>query len=269
MDRKTILVGLAIFVIAVVIGAILLSSNKTAPIAQKTGSVPPSISSTEDIEETPIIRPTAKVASSTYEVVKVVDGDTLTIKKGGKNVTIRMIGLDTPETVDPRKPVQCFGIEASNKAKELLTGKSVQIETDISQGVLDKYDRLLAYVYLPDGRMFNHYMISAGYGHEYTYNLPYKYQKQFQTAEARAELAKKGLWADDACANSISPTATPWITPLPDNLGGYECTRNTYNCADFSTQAESQRAFDSCGGARNDIHILDQDRDGYACESLR
>jgi len=113
--------------------------------------------------------------------------------------------------VDPRKPVQCFGKEASDKAKELLTGKSVRLEKDASQGEYDKYGRLLAYVYLPDlpdsagkagGTLFNKYMIAEGYGHEYTYNLPYKYQQEFKAAEARARAEKKGLWADGVCAET-------------------------------------------------------------------
>ena len=139
-----------------------------------------------------------------HEVVKVVDGDTLTIAMNGKNVTLRLIGLDTPESVDPRTTVQCFGKEASDKAKQLLGGTSVRIEKDPSQGELDKYGRLLAYVYVPtsvrpEGILVNEYMIAEGYGHEYTYNLPYKYQTEFKEAERKAREEKKGLWADDAC----------------------------------------------------------------------
>ena len=143
---------------------------------------------------------TASAVTPLYPVERVVDGDTLAVEMSGKSVKIRLIGLDTPETVDPRKPVQCFGKEASDKAKELLTGKSVRLEKDASQGEYDKYGRLLAYVYLPDGTLFNKFMIAEGYGHEYTYNLPYKYQLEFKEAEARARAEKKGLWADGACA---------------------------------------------------------------------
>ena len=146
----------------------------------------------------------AAEASDWYPVVKVVDGDTITILKDGEKVTVRLIGLDTPETLDPRKPVQCFGKEASDKAKQILSGSDVRIETDPSQGEYDKYGRLLAYVYAPanvrpQGILINEYMISEGYGHEYTYNLPYTYQAQFKAAEQSAREAKKGLWADGAC----------------------------------------------------------------------
>ena len=139
-----------------------------------------------------------------YPIIKVVDGDTLDILMDGKKVRLRLIGLDTPEIVDPRKPVQCFARQASDKAKEILTGQSVRLETDPSQDTYDKYGRLLAYIFLLDGTNFNKLMIAKGYGHEYTYDLPYKYQTEFKAAEKSARESKKGLWADNACAGKTS-----------------------------------------------------------------
>ena len=135
-----------------------------------------------------------------YPVAKVVDGDTIDVLVGGEKVRVRLIGLDTPEIVDPRKPVQCFGKEASDKAKEILSDKFVRLELDPSQDTYDKYHRLLAYVFLPDGTNFDELMIAEGYGHEYTYNFPYKYQKEFKAAEQSAREQKKGLWADGVCS---------------------------------------------------------------------
>lgn len=147
--------------------------------------------------------PPAKSApKDTYPVAKVVDGDTIDIVMSGKSVRVRLIGLDTPEIVDPRKPVQCFAKEASDKAKEILVGQSVRIEGDPSQDRYDKYGRLLAYVYLPDGTLFNKYMIAEGYGHEYTYHLPYKHQAEFKAAEKKAREEKKGLWTDGICTST-------------------------------------------------------------------
>ncbi len=134
-----------------------------------------------------------------YAVDRVVDGDTVKIELHGRAETVRLIGLDTPETVDPRRPVECFGMEASNKAEDILTGRKVKIETDLSQGERDKYGRLLAYIFLPDGRLFNKMMIEEGYGHEYTYHTPYKYQAEFKNTEARARKLKAGLWAEGVC----------------------------------------------------------------------
>ncbi len=143
---------------------------------------------------------TSSISSTTlYAVVKVVDGDTLHIDVDGKKETVRLIGINTPETVDPRRPVECFGKEASNKAKELLTGREVRIETEASQGERDKYGRLLGYIYRDDGLFFNKYMIEEGYAYEYTYRLPYKYQAEFKSAQKSAEALKKGLWAPGVC----------------------------------------------------------------------
>lgn len=134
-----------------------------------------------------------------YDVVKVVDGDTIDVKINGKVQRIRLIGINTPESVDPRKPVECFGKEASNKAKEILQSKRVKLEADMSQDDQDKYHRLLRYVFLEDGTNFNRLMISEGYAFEYTYYLPYKYQTEFKQAEKEAREAKKGLWANNTC----------------------------------------------------------------------
>lgn len=128
-----------------------------------------------------------------YYVSYVVDGDTINIEEIG---SIRLIGIDTPETVDPRKEVQCFGIEASNKARELLEDQIVTLELDSSQGYTDKYGRVLAYVYLEDGRMFNELMLSLGYAYEYTYNTPYKYQDIFKNEQNIARENRLGLWGD-------------------------------------------------------------------------
>lgn len=134
-----------------------------------------------------------------YRVVKVVDGDTMDVDIDGKVERLRLIGIDTPETVDPRREIQCFGIEASNKAKELLNGQFVTLEADESQGERDKYKRLLRYVILPDGTNFNKYMISEGYAHEYTYDDAYNYQTEFKQAEQDARNSNIGLWNQSVC----------------------------------------------------------------------
>ena len=111
-----------------------------------------------------------------------------------------MIGLDTPESVDPRKPVQCFALKKPlAQAKTILGGQSVYLETDPSQDAFDKYGRTLAYVWTASGRLFNLDMIANGYAHEYTYGLPYRYQHDFRTAEDDAQAQERGLWSPSAC----------------------------------------------------------------------
>jgi len=143
-----------------------------------------------------------------YKVVRVTDGDTVVVDINGVSEKIRLIGIDTPETVDPRKPVQCFGIEASNKAKELLSDREVILEKDESQGNKDKYNRLLRYVKTKEGLFYNLEIIKQGYAHEYTYDIPYKYQKEFKEAEDYARTNKLGLWADDTCSGERTATST-------------------------------------------------------------
>lgn len=245
-----------------------------------------------------------------FDVVKVIDGDTITVKMNGKNETIRLIGIDTPETKDPRTGVQCFGKEATAKLKTVI-GTKVAIVRDEREGERDKYDRLLAYIYNEEGLFLNKYLIEQGYAYEYTYDDPYIYQKEFKAAQADAKAKKRGLWAPDACpepkkaaAPKVVPAApevkgaastsaaapTPQsqpqtqpvvpevipqpkeepkkIEPEPASSSSYTCSTNKYNCTDFKTHAEAQAVFDQCGGADNDVHKLDNNKDGEACESL-
>ncbi|MGH8978069.1 MAG: thermonuclease family protein [Acidimicrobiia bacterium] len=134
-----------------------------------------------------------------YPVVDVVDGDTLKVDAPDR-ITVRVIGIDTPETVDPRRPVECFGREATARAHELLDGEDVTLESDPTQGEVDRFGRTLAYVWLPDGRSLGETLIREGYAFEYTYDTPYKYQAEYDAAEAAARDAERGLWAPDACA---------------------------------------------------------------------
>ncbi len=135
-----------------------------------------------------------------YRVAKVVDGDTIKVSIDNKTETIRLIGVDTPETVDTRRAVGCFGKEASDFTKRTLFNQNVKLESDVLSGDRDKYQRLLRYVFLEDGQNFNQVLIENGYGHEYTYNsIPYKYQKIFKLAQIDARDNYRGLWAKGVC----------------------------------------------------------------------
>ena len=139
-----------------------------------------------------------------YTVTKVVDGDTIDIEQDGVAVRLRLIGIDTPETVDPRRPVECFGLEASTMASTTLLHKKVRLEADPNQADRDKYGRLLRYIYREDGLFFNLWMIENGYAREYTFQIPYRYQTEFQLAEAYARANKRGLWQDSICGADLS-----------------------------------------------------------------
>lgn len=137
-----------------------------------------------------------------YTVTKVTDGDTIHIEMDGRDEKVRLIGINTPETVDPRRPVQCFGKEASTRMKELASGNIVRLEYDDSQNTRDAYGRLLAYVYLEDNQMLNRKMVAEGYAYEYTYLTPYRYQKEFRELQILAKSSKRGLWSDSTCNGS-------------------------------------------------------------------
>ena len=121
-------------------------------------------------------------------VTRVIDGDTIEIAGGER---VRYLGIDTPETVDPRGPVECFGREASMENKELVEGKYVRLEKDISE--TDKYGRLLRYVYVDD-KLIDLELVKDGFAHILTIPPDIKYQDKFLAAEREAREAKRGLW---------------------------------------------------------------------------
>lgn len=147
-----------------------------------------------------VISPSKQSAGNSFAVKKVVDGDTVEVDYYGQLVKIRLIGIDTPEVVDPRKPVQCFGKEASARAHNLLDGQRVSLELDPLVGETDKYGRKLAYIFMANGDNFALRMIQDGYAHEYTYQAQsYHYQADFKRAQTEAEAAQRGLWSANAC----------------------------------------------------------------------
>ena len=129
-----------------------------------------------------------------FPVTRVVDGDTVRVLIEGQDTAVRLIGIDTPETVAPNRPVECAGPEASVYAEQLMSGQDVFLELDVSQGTYDNYNRILAYVWLMDDLMVNLAMIDAGLAEEYTYDAPYAYQQLFQQAEQDAQDDLRGLW---------------------------------------------------------------------------
>jgi micrococcal nuclease len=130
-----------------------------------------------------------------YEVVRFSDGDTIVVTMNGKEETVRMIGVDTPETHAPGTPVQCYGPAASAYTKELIGTQKVRLEADPENQNRDRYDRLLRYVYLPDGRLVQTELIKNGYGFSYT-QFPFQKTDEFEALETEAETNKRGLWGN-------------------------------------------------------------------------
>lgn len=123
-----------------------------------------------------------------YKVKRVIDGDTLLLINGER---VRLIGVDTPETKHPRKPVQYFGREAYLFTKQMVDGKEARLEFERQKR--DRYGRLLAYVYLLDGTFLNAEIIKQGYGFAYT-RFPFRYMEEFRIYEREARQNRRGLW---------------------------------------------------------------------------
>lgn len=133
------------------------------------------------------------LGDTTYQVTRIVDGDTVEIQYDGRPTSIVLIGVDTPETVHPQKPVEAFGEEASAFARNLLLGESVYLRFDTNR--TDRYGRLLAYLYrAPDGLFVNLEIVRQGYGKVYT-TSPFKHKALFQYYGEQAQNAGRGLWS--------------------------------------------------------------------------
>lgn len=144
---------------------------------------------------------------SFVKVQSVIDGDTIQLEDG---VRLRYIGIDTPEKNDPRKPVQCFAKEATEKNRSLVEGKKIKFFKDVNS--TDKYGRLLGYVYLEDGTFVNFEMVESGFAFSYPYPPDVSKQDEFNQAQAKARDTKLGLWA--GCTINTTSSGRQETNPL-------------------------------------------------------
>jgi len=178
--RKTtmrVIVILAIFLFG--FGATILSSFQTKPTVYKIPSITHEAANSTTSQDSALEQAT---------ISRVIDGDTVELSDGRH---VRYIGMDTPETVDPRKPIECFGRQASEENKGLVEGRTVRLEKDVSE--TDKYGRLLRYVYIGDV-MVNDYLVRQGFAHVSTFPPDVKFTSEFVAAEKEARENNRGLW---------------------------------------------------------------------------
>jgi micrococcal nuclease len=206
----------------------------------------------------------------TVEVTRVVDGDTIDISPSVEGRSrVRLIGMDTPEVYFGTQP---YGPEASAFAKRELEEEEVKLELDVQK--IDPYGRLLAYVCLPDGRMFNEILLEEGYAQVATFPPKVKYQERFLTAQREAREANRGLWgltAGELCqqtdrGNGIGGGCSGSES---QSVGGSASagsgTDSNLDCASFVYQEDAQRVLKQ---DPSDPNYLDGDGDGVACEDL-
>jgi micrococcal nuclease len=210
---------------------------------------------------------------ATVTVTRVVDGDTLDISPSVEGLSrVRLIGMDTPEVYFGTQP---YGPEASAFAKRELEGEEVELELDVQK--VDPYGRLLAYVYLPNGEMFNETLLEEGYAQVATFPPNVKYVERFLKAQREARAANRGLWGFPAgelcqqadrgngigggCSGSESGSQPEHQSDGVGSGGG----DGNLDCASFATHEEAQRTLEQ---DPSDPHYLDGDSDGVACEDL-
>ncbi len=187
-------------------------------------------------------------------VTRVVDGDTIVVGIGGQEYKLRYIGVDTPETVDPRRPVGCFGKEASARNKELVEGQGVGLEKDVSE--TDEFGRLLRYVWLDpstgseQAEMVNARLVEEGYAQAATYPPDVKHAALFASLQAQARAAGRGLWG---------PACQPTLTPSPAP-GACEYSSTSQPVIKGNISAAGDKIYHVPGGAFYDQTNIDEAR---------
>jgi len=130
-----------------------------------------------------------------YQVVNIIDGDTIEVKVGNKVEIVRLLGIDTPEIENPYKREECFGKEAKEKMEQILQKKRVYLLPDPKAPNRGKYGRLLRYVFLPNGEFVNAELVEQGYAFSYIYQ-EFQFMKYFGDLEKEAKEKKLGLWSE-------------------------------------------------------------------------
>ena len=211
---------------------------------------------------TPVEQPQFAIQGEKASVVEVVDGDTIKVNLGGGFYTVRYIGVDTPETKHPTVGVECYGREASAANQQLVGGKTVLLEKDVSE--TDRYGRLLRYVWL-EGELVNERLVRQGYAVSSTYPPDVKYQERFLAAQREAREADRGLW--DACGGADVPAGAPPVVPAPssgDCDPAYPDVCIPSPPPDLDCGEIPYRRFRVLPP---DPHRFDGDHDGIGCES--
>lgn len=220
----------------------------------------PIVASVSVLLMTTLIGPGTAAATRSATVTRVIDGDTVEVTTRSIALDIRLLGVDTPETVHPTEPVECFGPEASAFTERRLEGKDIGLEFDVER--LDRYERTLAYIWL-DGHLFNRTLVRRGFATVLIYEPNDKYAAKLRTAEEKARAEKRGLWeacrgsdggegsGDGGTAHGKCDPSYPGvcIPPPPPDL----------DCSDVSHRDFQVKA--------PDPHGFDGDNDGIGCET--
>ena len=170
-------------------------------------------------QELPLLKMPLTGYLTKVEYVRTIDGDTIEIRKDNQNFTIRLLGVDTPETVHPSKPIEYYGPEASIFTEDYLDRQDLYLEFD--GDMTDKYGRVLAYIWLENGTLFNLILVEQGYAKLYENAKNLKYEDFFLLALKEAQDGRIGMWEQvevEVKATpkpTAKPTSKPKTTPKP------------------------------------------------------
>lgn len=247
MKARKIFGVFAIFALGIGLGVIVSSVFVNGKEKEQVLSSRTEFNSDTDSASAGEISETGRT-SNDVKVVRVIDGDTIILASGE---IVRYIGINSPESND------CYSQESTNANTQLVLGKVVSLEKDVSN--LDKYNRLLRFVWVDD-KFVNEQLVREGFAKAYKYPPDVTFADQFVQAEQEARENDRGLWStcEQNSINAISPSPTAKSTT--------QYSGADKDCGDFKTHAQAQAFFESAGVG--DPHKLDSDDDGSACESL-
>ena len=188
-----------------------------------------------------------------YQVTRIIDGDTVEIRYNGTLTSVVLIGVDTPETVDPRKSIEAFGREASAFTRNLLLGEFIYLRFDSSR--TDRYGRMRAYLYrAPDGLFVNLEIVRQGYGKVYT-TFPFKHKALFQYYGKQAQRAGRGLWSSNVGrqqniqTDEVPRTQTVYITRTGAKYHRSSCRYLKYSKIPMSLE-KAKQGYSPCSVCR-------------------
>jgi micrococcal nuclease len=276
--------GLLVASLAVVVGLAALGSIDKTDTGSPTSAVAtttPTARVVAAATATPTAKPTLTPESTfgpvgqTTEatVVRITDGDTIVVAYGGKEYKVRYIGMDSPETVDPSSPIQWMGPQATAANAALVAGKTVFLEKDVSE--VDRYDRLLRYVWLTDGAawtLVNLELVRQGVASAKSYPPDTKYDALYLVAEGEAHRSALGLWGPTPAPPTPAPTPEPVIVPFvePEPEPVSKCHPSYDPClpivADMNCPAVRAMGAAPVTVIGPDEYRLDGNHDGVGCE---
>lgn len=202
-------------------------------------------------------------------VARVIDGDTIEVVFRSRSLDVRLIGVDTPETVHPSEPVECFGPQASSFTERRLGGERIRLEFDLDR--IDPYGRTLAYVWL-DGRLFNQVLVSRGFATVSIYEPNDAYEARLDRAQESARSADRGIWGSCSGPSSAGGAGSSGGSVSAGGGGGgctpgySPCLRpaSDYDCAGGSGDGPEYTGRVTVTGS--DPYGLDENDDGVGCE---